>query len=120
MSVKWLNSVAKVLATVDMVLMKMSSATPTTSLRVSPTVSPTTAALWAGEPLPWPSSAPDSIYFMALSNAPPELPMNSARGMATMVAPTSKPPTNSTPNRKPPTMGISSAITEGSSMVFSA
>jgi hypothetical protein len=33
------------LATVDIVLMKISSATPTTSLRVSPTVSPVTAAL---------------------------------------------------------------------------
>ena len=52
MSVKWENTVASVLATVDMVLMKMSSATPTTSLRVSPTVSPVTAALCAAEPLP--------------------------------------------------------------------
>ena len=41
-----------VLATVDMVLMKMSSATPTTSLRVSPTVSPVTAALCAAVPFP--------------------------------------------------------------------
>ena len=46
------NRAARVLATVDMVLMKMSRATPTTSLRVSPTVSPVTAALWAGVPLP--------------------------------------------------------------------
>ena len=43
-SVKFLNTTESVLATVDMVLMKMSSATPTTSLRVSPTVSPVTAA----------------------------------------------------------------------------
>ena len=46
------NTLTRVLATVDMVLMKISRATPTTSLRVSPTVSPVTAALWAAEPLP--------------------------------------------------------------------
>ncbi len=51
-SVKFLNTTESVLATVDMVLMKMSSATPTTSLRVSPTVSPVTAAWCAAEPLP--------------------------------------------------------------------
>lgn len=51
-SVKLRNTLTSVLATVDMVLIKMSSATPTTSLRVSPTVSPVTAALWAAEPLP--------------------------------------------------------------------
>ena len=39
---------ASVLATVDMDLMKMSSATPTTSFLVSPTVSPVTEALSAG------------------------------------------------------------------------
>lgn len=39
------NRLTSVLARVDIVLMKMSSATPTTSLRVSPTVSPVTAAL---------------------------------------------------------------------------
>ena len=60
-SVKWVNTEASVLATVDMVLMKMSRATPTTSLRVSPTVSPVTEARWAGEPLPWPSREPDSM-----------------------------------------------------------
>ena len=41
-SVMFLNTLTRVLATVDMVLMKISKATPTTSLRVSPTVSPVT------------------------------------------------------------------------------
>ena len=36
---------ASVFATVDIILMKMSSATPTTSFLVSPIVSPTTATL---------------------------------------------------------------------------
>src|SRR3546814_13899420 len=39
------------------------------SLYGSPTVSPVTAALWASLPLPpW---LPSSIYFLALSHAPP-------------------------------------------------
>src|SRR5262245_7967592 len=44
---------------------------PAVSLNGSPTVSPMTAALCASEPLPpwWPSS----MYFLALSQAPPEL-----------------------------------------------
>ena len=51
-SVMFRNRLTRVLATVDMVLMKMSRATPTTSFRVSPTVSPVTAALCAADPLP--------------------------------------------------------------------
>src|SRR5690349_22430124 len=45
------------------------TAGPAVSLYGSPTVSPVTAALWASEPLPpkWPSS----MYFLALSHAPP-------------------------------------------------
>ena len=47
------------------------SAGPAVSLNGSPTVSPMTAALWASVPLPpwWPSS----MYFLALSHAPPAL-----------------------------------------------
>ena len=44
---------------------------PAVSLNGSPTVSPMTAALWASEPLP--PSLPSSMYFLALSHAPPEL-----------------------------------------------
>ena len=44
---------------------------PAVSLNGSPTVSPMTAALWASEPLPpW---LPSSMYFLALSQAPPAL-----------------------------------------------
>ena len=43
---------------------------PAVSLKGSPTVSPMTAALWASEPLP--PSLPSSMYFLALSHAPPE------------------------------------------------
>ena len=47
------------------------SAGPAVSLNGSPTVSPMTAALWASEPLP--PSLPSSMYFLALSHAPPAL-----------------------------------------------
>ncbi len=42
---------------------------PVVSLNGSPTVSPTTAALWTSLPLP--PSCPSSMYFLALSHAPP-------------------------------------------------
>ena len=50
--VKFLITPPRVLATVDILLIKISKATPTTSFLVSPTVSPTTAALWAALPFP--------------------------------------------------------------------
>mmetsp|Transcript_25716 Transcript_25716/g.63780 ORF Transcript_25716/g.63780 Transcript_25716/m.63780 type:complete len:204 (+) Transcript_25716:217-828(+) len=49
---------------------------PAVSFDGSPTVSPTTAALWVSLPLP--PSAPVSTYFLALSHAPPALLRNSA------------------------------------------
>ena len=52
-------------------LMSGLSAGPAVSLNGSPTVSPMTAALWASEPLP--PSWPSSMYFLALSQAPPAL-----------------------------------------------
>ena len=68
-----LNSTAATRDTVDIILIRISSDGPTVSLSGSPTVSPTTAASCAGEPFPWPSIAPDSMYFLPLSHAPPEL-----------------------------------------------
>jgi hypothetical protein len=50
-------------------LMSGLRAGPAVSLNGSPTVSPMTAALWASEPLP--PSWPSSMYFLALSQAPP-------------------------------------------------
>ena len=52
-------------------LMRGLRAGPAVSLKGSPTVSPMTAALWASDPLP--PSWPSSMYFLALSQAPPEL-----------------------------------------------
>ena len=53
-----------------MTLIRGLSAGPAVSLNGSPTVSPMTAALWASEPFP--PSWPSSMYFLALSQAPPE------------------------------------------------
>jgi len=63
---------------VAMSLMRTCSDGPAVSLNGSPTVSPTTAAAWASVFLPrtLPLSSfrlPDSIYFFALSHAPPPL-----------------------------------------------
>ena len=56
-------------------MIRISRDGPTVSFNGSPTVSPTTAASCAGEPLPCPSIAPDSMYFLPLSHAPPALPV---------------------------------------------
>ena len=45
-------SPAITMLTIDMSLMRMFNDGPEVSLNGSPTVSPTTAALWASEPLP--------------------------------------------------------------------
>ncbi len=49
---------------------------PAVSLKGSPTVSPMTAALWDSEPLP--PRLPSSMYFLALSQAPPAFDRNTA------------------------------------------
>ena len=55
----------------DISLIRMFIAGPDVCLNGSPIVSPTTAALWASEPFP--PRLPSSMYFLALSHAPPEL-----------------------------------------------
>ena len=58
---------------------------PAVSLNGSPTVSPTTVAACASEPLPpW---LPSSTSFLALSQAPPELARNTAISTPTAIAP---------------------------------
>src|SRR6202007_2402937 len=65
------NSGASTKVTVASSLMSTCSEGPAVSLKGSPTVSPTTAALCASDRLP--PYAPVSIYFLALSHAPPPL-----------------------------------------------
>src|SRR6185437_7718645 len=70
---------------------------PAVSLKGSPTVSPTMAALWASERLPpyWPVS----MYFLALSQAPPPLFISMAMRMPAMVPTMSRPATAVAPPR---------------------
>src|SRR6266496_2419171 len=68
-SVQALISGTIISATMLMILINGFTAGPAVSLYGSPTVSPVTAALCASEPFPpW---CPSSIYFFALSHAPP-------------------------------------------------
>ena len=91
---------------------------PEVSLKGSPTVSPTTAALWASEPLP-PSFRP-SMYFLALSQAPPLLAIKIAIITPLTSAPASRPPRLSTPSRKPTSKGATTAIMPGRIISFNA
>src|SRR5207245_11095144 len=63
-------------ATMLMILISGLMAGPAVSLQGSPTVSPVTAALCASDPLP--PNCPSSMYFLALSHAPPEFERNTA------------------------------------------
>ena len=84
---------------------------PEVSLNGSPTVSPTTAALWGSEPLPpkWPSS----IHFLALSQAPPLLAIINANSTPLTVAPASMPPKAMGPRPKPTATGANTANRPG-------
>ena len=66
------------------------------------TVSPVTAALCVSLPLPpwWPSS----MYFLALSQAPPPVHMEMATNRPVTIVPISKPPKALGPSNKPTTM----------------
>ena len=75
--------------TMDMSFIKILRDGPEVSLHGSPTVSPTIAALWAS--LPFPPRFPASMYFFALSHAPPAFARNIANKKPDAVAPASKP-----------------------------
>src|SRR5690606_30658 len=108
---------AKIRATIVITLMRMFMEGPEVSLKGSPTVSPTTAALCGSEPLPpW---APASMYFLALSQAPPALAMKMASAKPTTRAPARKPPRAFT-SMKPITRGITTARPPGISISLSA
>src|ERR1700679_1314688 len=70
---------------------------PAVSLKGSPTVSPTTAALWASDFLP--PYLPVSIHFLALSHAPPPLFISMARRTPAMGRSRRRPATAVAPPR---------------------
>src|SRR5712692_4290731 len=84
-------------ATTDISLMRMFIAGPAVSLKGSPTVSPTTAALCASVPFFSPGISSFSIAFLALSHTPPALAIMSASSTPVTVAPASIPPSASAP-----------------------
>src|SRR5450830_303509 len=98
-------------ATMLMILIKGLTAGPAVSLYGSPTVSPVTAALCASEPLPpkWPSS----MYFLALSQAPPPVVMEMATNKPVTMVPISRPPRAAGPSSMPTTMGTTTGSRDG-------
>ena len=85
-------------ATMLMILISGLTAGPAVSLYGSPTVSPVTAALWASLPLPpkWPSS----MYFLALSQAPPPVHIEMATNRPVTMVPISMPPSAAGPEQQ--------------------
>jgi len=83
---------------------------PDVPLSGSPTISPTTAALWISDPLAttFPSSsiiAPDSIKFFALSQAPPVFTAEMANWTPLTIAPGKNPAKIFGPNANPSVKG---------------
>mmetsp|Transcript_618 Transcript_618/g.2016 ORF Transcript_618/g.2016 Transcript_618/m.2016 type:complete len:277 (-) Transcript_618:1515-2345(-) len=103
---------ARVREKTDMSLMRMLSAGPEVSLKGSPTVSPTTTALWVSDFLP-PNTPSFSMYFLELSQAPPALDIMSASMKPEEMEPTRRPPRARAPMRRPTAMGQSTAMTPG-------
>src|SRR2546429_4438097 len=89
---------------------------PAVSLNGSPTVSPTTAALWVG--LPFPPYSPVSMNFLALSQAPPPLLSSVAMRIPAIVptmrndATVSAPTWNNTLKIRPTAIGMPTARSE--------
>jgi signal transduction histidine kinase len=77
-------------ATRLMILISGLTAGPAVSLYGSPTVSPVTAALCVSEPLP--PKLPSSMYFLALSQAPPPVHIEIATNRPVTIVPISTPP----------------------------
>jgi hypothetical protein len=88
----------------------MLRAGPEVSFNGSPTVSPTTAALCSSVPLaltfPPITNYPPSMYFLALSQAPPELALERAMATPEMMAPGINPATQRGPTKTPTTKGV--------------
>ena len=109
---------AKTTDTTETSLMRMFSDGPDVSLNGSPTVSPTTPALWASEPLP--PCLPVSMYFLALSQAPPAFDMKIAMPKPQTSVPQMSPMTPGTPRIRPTKIGTATARTEGMIISLSA
>ena len=80
------------------------------SFKGSPTVSPMTAALWIYDPLttltPFSSIFPASIYFLALSHAPPVFEAEIAIWTPLTIAPGKNPKSALGPKKNPKRKGV--------------
>jgi len=98
-------------------LTKMFREGPEVSFNGSPTVSPMTAALCSIEPFFLTTSSifnyPDSMYFLALSQAPPELAEEIAILHPETKIPGKTPATAVGPNNIPTTRGVPKTIVAG-------
>ena len=74
-------------------------------------MSPVTAALCASEPLPpwWPSS----MYFLALSQAPPPVHIEIATNRPVTMVPISRPPSAAGPSSRPTRIGTTTGSSDG-------
>ncbi len=97
-----------------MILISGLIAGPAVSLYGSPTVSPVTAALCASLPLPpkWPSS----MYFLALSQAPPPVVIEMATNNPVTIVPINSPPSACAPSTRPTTTGTTTGSSEGTTI----
>ena len=98
-------------ATILVILIIGLTAGPAVSLYGSPTVSPVTAALCASEPFPpW---FPSSIYFLALSQAPPPAVIETATNNPVIMTPNNIAPTEANAATCPPIVKIMNYKTIG-------
>merc|ERR1719487_1260623 len=98
-------------------LMTMLRAGPLVSFIGSPTVSPVTAFLWACDFFPLPSPRPPaSMYFFALSQAPPVFDMEMASMTPETRAPTRRPAAAFLPKKTPQRRGLSRTSAPGGSI----
>lgn len=101
----------------------MFKAGPEVSFKGSPMVSPITAALCSLDPffLIHPSEAvnyPDSMYFLALSQAPPELAEDTAIDTPEIKIPGNTPATAVGPKKNPVTKGVPNTIKAGKNISY--
>ncbi len=103
-------------------LTKMFKAGPEVSFKGSPTVSPITAALWTSSPFLYYLSStinfPASMYFLALSQAPPALADEIAIETPEINIPGNNPATAVGPKNKPTTNGDPKTMVAGKNISY--
>lgn len=111
------KKVAKINENIADSLTRMFNDGPLVSFNGSPTVSPITAALCSGEPFlltyPLTVNYPDSMYFLALSHAPPALADDIAILHPETNIPGKTPETAVGPNKTPTSNGVPKTIVAG-------